>query len=120
TPEEARAFLEVVHGDRLEALYTVALALGLRRGEALGLQWGDLNFERGTLAVRASLQRAGGKLQLMDTKTEQSRRTVRLPKMVTAALRTHRERQMFEARAAGTRWQETGYVFTSSLGTPID
>ncbi|HCG01812.1 MAG TPA: hypothetical protein DEV93_14875 [Chloroflexi bacterium] len=50
TPEEARRLLDAARGDRLEALYSVALALGLRQGEALGLMWSDL--EVGTLRVR--------------------------------------------------------------------
>jgi hypothetical protein len=59
-PEEARRFLEVIRGDRLEALYTVALAVGLRQGEALGLRWQDVDLRAGTLAVRNSLQRVDG------------------------------------------------------------
>ncbi|MDP9250262.1 MAG: site-specific integrase, partial [Chloroflexota bacterium] len=47
-PDEARAFLAAVRGDRLEALYTVAIALGLRQGEALGLRWADVDMESGT------------------------------------------------------------------------
>jgi integrase len=62
TPDQARDFLQAVRGDRLEALYSVALALGLRRGEALGLQWEDVDLDKGTLTVRLALQRVGGKL----------------------------------------------------------
>jgi integrase len=47
TPAEARAFLQAVKGERWEALYTAALACGLRRGEALGLQWGTWISTRG-------------------------------------------------------------------------
>ena len=63
-PEEARRFLEVIRGDRLEALYTVALAVGLRQGEALGLRWQDIDLRAGTLAVRNSLQRIDGVFRL--------------------------------------------------------
>jgi integrase len=52
TPEQARAFLQAIQGDRLEALFTVALSLGLRRGEALGLCWSDIDFQTRTLRVR--------------------------------------------------------------------
>ena len=55
-PEQARHFLDSVRGDRLEVLYTVALALGLRQGEALGLRWQDVELEQGTLRVRHDLQ----------------------------------------------------------------
>ena len=53
TPQEARCFLDAVQGDRLEALYTVAVALGLRQGEALGLRWEDVDLDRGELRVGA-------------------------------------------------------------------
>ena len=51
TPSEARRFLEFVRGNRLEALFTVAVSLGLRQGEALGLRWTDVDFEAGTLRI---------------------------------------------------------------------
>src|SRR5947199_374007 len=51
TPDEARQFLAAVRGHRLEALFSVALALGLRQGEALGLRWADIDFEANTLRV---------------------------------------------------------------------
>jgi integrase len=57
TPEEARRFLDSIRGHRLEALFTVAVLLGLRQGEALGLRWRDIDVEEGTLRVRYALQR---------------------------------------------------------------
>ena len=57
-PHQARQLLHTVQGHRLEALFTVALAIGLRPGEALGLQWQDVDLEAGTLSVRKALQRA--------------------------------------------------------------
>ena len=49
TPEQARAFLKAIQGNRLEAMFTVALSFGLRRGEALGLRWSDVDLEARTL-----------------------------------------------------------------------
>jgi integrase len=60
SPEQARAFLAATAGHRLEALFSVALALGLRQGEALGLTWEDVDLEAGVLHVRHTLQRVGG------------------------------------------------------------
>lgn len=57
TPDEARRFLESIQTDRLEALFTVAVSLGLRQGEALALRWQDVNLETGKLRVRFGLQR---------------------------------------------------------------
>ena len=59
--DDAKKFLATVRGTRLEAFYTVALVLGLRRGEVLGLAWEDVDFEAGKLQVNQSLQRAGQK-----------------------------------------------------------
>jgi integrase len=120
TPEQVRAFVEVARGDRLEALYTVALALGLRQGEALGLRWDDVDLEAETLRVRFQLQRIGGTLQLVEPKTERSRRTLVLPDIAVTALRSHRARQLEERLLAGSRWREDGFVFTSTIGTPLD
>ena len=120
TPEQARRFLEAIRGERLEALYSVALALGLRQGEALALHWSDVNLDAGTLRVRHALQRVDGKLSLVQPKTEQSRRTIDLPPPTVAALRAHWERQMEERQVAGTRWKEHGLVFTTKIGTPLE
>lgn len=57
SPDEARKFLKVIQGDRLEALYVTAVSLGLRQGEALALRWRDVDLEAGTLRVRYALQR---------------------------------------------------------------
>lgn len=120
TPEQARQFLTVVQGDRLEALYSVAVALGLRQGEALGLQWDDIDFTSSTLRVRRALQRIDGKLQLVEPKTERSRRTVDIPSPTLAGLIAHRDRQAFERAFADDAWQEWGLVFTTAKGTPLD
>ena len=60
TPDAARHVLLAVKGDRLEALYTVALALGLRQSETLGLRWSDINVDAGTFSVQRTLQRVNG------------------------------------------------------------
>jgi integrase len=119
-PDEARTFLATVRGDRLEALYSVALSLGLRQGEALGLLWENVDLEKGILKVRTALQRVDGKQQLVEPKTAKSRRTIFMPGMTVTALRAHRMRQLEERLAAGTRWTDSGLVFTSTIGTPLD
>jgi integrase len=79
TSEQARAILAAVCGDRLESLYTVALALGLRQEEALGLHWEDIDLEVVTLTVTGALQRVKGTLQRGEPKTARSWRTLPLP-----------------------------------------
>lgn len=107
-------------GDRLSALYSVGMAIGLRLGEALGLRWTDIDLRRGLLKVEHALQRIKGKLQLVEPKTEKSRRTIRLPQVAVSALWGHQARQLEERTLAGTRWTDSGFVFTTTIGTPLD
>jgi integrase len=182
-PEQAKALLTVARGHSLEAFITVALGCGLRLGEALGLQWSDVDLEQGTLHVRRALQRFGGdaaarrslvrertrlraalkalganqkdlqgrrspesaplaeerarlsarltanrkalsevktSVQVTEPKSARSRRAIALPTVVIAALKSHRVRQLEARLVAGGRWQETGFVFTSSIGTALE
>lgn len=118
TPDAARRILEVVRGDRLEALYVLALATGLRMGELLGLTWRDVDREAGTLAVRHALVRHHGRYVLDEPKTRRSVRTITLPAFAVAALDEHRRRQLEERLAAGAP-TEDGLVFVSPAGRPI-
>jgi integrase len=118
-PEEARQLLNVLRGNRLEALYSGAL--GLRQGEALGLTWSDIDLDAGILRVRRAGQRIPHQgTQLVETKTAGSRRTLVLPPIVISALRAHRARQALERLAAGPDWVDLNLVFPSRLGTLAD
>ncbi len=120
TVDEARRLVGLIKGDRFEALWLCALTLGLRKGELLGLRWSDVDFEAGLLAVRQSLQRVNGRLVLLEPKTPLSRRTVPVPAATMAALRSRRAEQNCERLAAGAAGVESGLVFTTRLGQPID
>lgn len=127
TPEQARQLLASVEGDRMEAAFAVALALGLRRAELLGLAWSDLTLDTTPprLTVRRNLTRLKGKgLILHDTKTAKSRRTVHLPSPVVAVLKAHRARQAEERLLTGSAWPErplgVDLVFRTPVGTPMD
>ena len=86
TREQAQLFIEAVREDRLGALYTVALSLGLRQGEALGLRWADVDLDSRTLTVGAALQRVPGRgLVLVEPKTKTSQRKIPLPPVCAAA-----------------------------------
>lgn len=113
---QAQQLLATVKGDRLEALYRIALGLGPRKGEILGLRWEDIDFSSATLRIAGSVQRQNRRLERSATKTEASVRTIALPPSLVAALTRHRACQEAERRAA-TDWQEHGMVFTSQLGT---
>lgn len=118
TTEQAAQLLDAARGDRLEALYLTALMLGLRPGEVTGLRWADLSGTR--LNIEASLKNERGKLQLGPTKTPRSRRSLRVPPPVASALKAHLRRQKTERLAAGPEWIDTGLIFTTPFGTPID
>lgn len=118
--EQARKLLVAARADRLHALYVLALYLGLRRGELLGLRWVDVDLDRAVLHVRRSLQRVGGELRLVPPKSRRSKRTVPLPGVCVEALRDHRDAQDRERVAAGEDWRDSGQVFTTSIGTPIE
>lgn len=120
TVAEARHFLVVVADDRLEALFVLALVMGLRRGEVLGLTWNDVDLDARTLHVRRSVQRVGGRLRLVEPKTHSSRRPVPMPATAVDVLTRHRERQAKERVAAGEVWQDNGLVFASTVGTLLE
>jgi integrase len=120
TSAEAKLLLKTARHDRLYALYAVALALGLRRGEALGLRWEDVDLVDGFLFVRQTLQRLGGKLVFGPVKSDESERIIALPDACLTALRGHRDTQRAERRTAGRDWKESSLVFTTSIGTAIE
>lgn len=120
TPDQTRMLLNTLRGHRNEVLYALMLSTGLRRGEALGLQWRDFNEETGTLLVQRSLIREDGILVTKDTKTHKSRRAVNLPEPLIAQLKSHRAHQNALKLSLGKAWTNSGHIFTSSLGTPID
>jgi integrase len=113
TVEQAGAFLKVADTHRLGALFSVALACGLRLGEATGLLWDDVNVESGEVQVRQQLQVVNKRLVLQDLKTEKSRRALILPDVCIKGLREHRKRQLEERLREGARWVDSGLVFTT-------
>jgi integrase len=120
TPEQARQFLAAMGDHPLEPLFTPALTVGLRQGELLGLRWSDVDLDAGRLVVRQQLQRVDGRLQLVEPKSESSRRTLALPVVAVGAIRRQRGLQGRQRLLAGDRWQDGGFVFTTSKGTPLD
>ncbi len=121
TTAEARRFLDATSSHRLHALFELALHTGLRKGELLGLRWEDLDLDDGTAAIRRTLQRLTGHgLTPLPVKTRTSERRIALPARCAQSLKLHRDRQEAERLAAGDNWSETGYVFTTATGNPIE
>jgi integrase len=119
TAEQVRVLFEAAKGDRLEALYVLAVTTGLRQGELLGLKWDDIDLEVGTLQVRRALTAAKGGPVLSAPKTKGSRRTVRLTQTAMEALRSHLGRQLEEIDRVGDTRREDGLIFTSESGSPL-
>jgi integrase len=107
TQEQMRTLLDAASGDRLEALYVLAITTGMRQGELLGLQWKDIDLEAGTLTVNRSVYDG----EINPPKTEAGNRTIRLSKLAVAALRKHR------VKSAKLRISE--WVFPNSKGESI-
>ncbi len=120
--DEARTFLESARADDdpLYAAYVLVLVLGLRRGEALGLSWDDLDLERREVSITRQLQRSRGELLHRETKTPGSAAILPLPDICLAALQLRADRQAANRARAGDIWQDTGLVFTTTLGTPYE
>jgi integrase len=118
TAEQVKMLLDASSGDRLEALYVLAVHTGLRQRELLGLKWDDIDLEAGTLQVRRALTTAKGGPRLAAPKTKGSRRRVSLTGVATDALKAHLKRQLEQIDRAGSLWQEHGLVFASETGAP--
>ncbi len=141
TLDEMATLLAAARGTRNAVRWTLALALGLRRGEALGLKWEDIDLDSGTLAVRRQLQRVpwehgcqdpaacsssaacpqrfGGGLRTSEPKSDAGRRTIAMPESLTAELRAHRRTQASQ-RLAAPLWADQDWVLTNQIGQPVD
>ena len=117
TLDQAVALLGVVGArseHRLAAYVVLSLLTGVRTEEARALHWAEVDLEAGTVAVYRSVRAKG------DTKTRRSRRVLKMPKQVVAALKVHRKRQAAERLQAGKAWQDHDLVFCRADGTQLD
>jgi integrase len=94
--------------------------MGFRKGEVLGLRWKDIDFDAEELTIELQIQRVKRQLLHRDVKTAGSRETLPMPDICIAALRRERERQVNNQKLADDAWRDTGLIFTTALGTPID
>jgi integrase len=122
TVDEARQFLESARHDDdvLYAAYVLVLVLGLRKGELLGLTWDLIDLDRTELYISEQVQRVSGQLVRRRTKTEASEAPLPLPDLCVAALRLRKRQQDADRERAGDAWIDTGLVFTTRHGTPIE
>ncbi len=117
--DETLDFLAASRKDPLYGAFVLAIAMGLRRGEIVGLRWSDVDLDNRVLYVRHQVQRRRGVLYDDDPKSRR-RRAVPLPALCIAPLRWHRLRQADAHAKAGERWQESDYVFATRTGRPVE
>ena len=125
TPNQIDAFLGATHGHPMEALFKLAIATGMRRGELMALKWQDIDFAGEFLQVRRVLTRIPTKLfgqgyKEAEPKTEKSRRSIVVADFALEALERHYEQQQKAKMKAGRTWQDHDYVFCTSIGTHLN
>ncbi|WP_158680054.1 site-specific integrase [Deinococcus sp. NW-56] len=116
TPEQAARFLGAARGHRLHPLFAFALHTGMRRGELLALQWGDVDLDAQELTVRHNLvKNSAGQDVVGEPKTEAGRRRVALAEDIVALLRAHHRREHRGRRAP----RPADFVFTAASGNHV-
>jgi len=119
-PSQLAAFLQVAESERLGPLFTIAAFTGLRRGELLGLQWPDIDLERGELVVRRQRTYAGSHAVEGEAKTAAGQnRRLGLGPVAIAAFRSWRQTQDAERELWANQWRGDLWVFTREDGAPL-
>ena len=120
TPEQVARLLHGARDLRYAKVLRLILGTGLRRGEALALRWQDVRLDRCELSIKGSLTRRGSELVVSDAKTQRSRRVVSLSPAMVRLITEHRAEQVAERLRAGNLWEDTGFVFATEFGCPVD
>jgi integrase len=118
--DDVAAVLTAADASRYHPALVLIASTGLRKGEALALRWDRVDLDAGTLKVGATIARVNHALTITEPKTARSRRTVPLSPAVVAMLRKHRATQKADRLRAGNQWRDSGLVFTTELGGPVD
>ncbi|MFB7195443.1 tyrosine-type recombinase/integrase [Streptomyces sp. NPDC056240] len=118
--DETLDFLTAARKDPLYAAFMLAIALGFRRGEIVGLRWQDVDLDKRVIRVRKQRQRVGGEVYDDDPKGRRRKQALPIPAICVAPLRWQRLRQAALRERAGDRWAESDYVFTTRTGRPIE
>ena len=118
--EETHNLIRAAEGHRLEALLILSISIGLRQGEALALQWAQVDLERGEVAITHTLKpRKGGGQYRKEPKTTNAVRRVLLPSQAIEALKRHRVAQAAEELASPVWRNDLDLVFTDTIGQPV-
>jgi integrase len=117
---EVAAVLQAAQASRYHAALALIASTGLRKGEALALRWEHVDLDAGRIRVTATLGRIGKRLVVSEPKSARARREIPLAPAVVTLMRKHRAQQNGEKLRMGDKWTDTGLVFTTGLGTPVD
>jgi len=120
TKEQLKAFLAAVADERLSALWHTIAMTGMRRGEAIGLRWSDVDLENARLAVRRALIPINREVVVSEPKTAKGRRVIALDPGTVEVLKAQAARQLDEQNDWDEAWVETGLVFTVENGAALD
>jgi len=120
TKEQVKAFLEAMKDERLSPLWHTIAMTGMRRGEAIGLRWSDVDLEGGRLAVRRALIPSGRDVIVSEPKTVKGRRVIAIDPGTVEVLKAQAARQLDEQKEWDEAWIETGLVFTLENGAALD
>ena len=120
TPDQVADLLAAAATSRYRSLFEFLVMTGLRRGEALGLRWDDVDLEARIMRVQGTLARLDGTLQVTAPKSARSRRSIPLSSPAVTVLRDVRKRTDRERQLACQLWQDTGFVFVTDIGEPCD
>jgi len=118
--EQLKAFLGAVAGERLSPLWHTIAMTGMRRGEAIGLRWSDVDLENARLAVRRALIPTSREVVVSEPKTAKGRRVIALDPGTVEVLKAQAARQLDEQNDWDEAWVETGLVFTLENGKALD
>jgi integrase len=120
TKEQLKTFLGAVADDRLSPLWHTIAMTGMRRGEAIGLRWSDVDLEGWRLAVRRALIPINREVVVSEPKTAKGRRVIALDPGTVEVLKAQAARQLEEQTEFDEAWMETGLVFTAENGAALD
>jgi integrase len=117
--DELHRLLEATAGDPLHPAFLLLATTGMRRGEALGLRWSDVDLDRGRASIRQTVIAVDHKVQFGSPKTGKSRRAVELDARSVAVLRSHRQRHLELRMSLGAGWDQSALVFSKPTGEPL-
>ena len=121
TAIQAKTFLHAANDHPWKTLWYFIALTGCRRGEALGLQWGDINWDSGTVTIQRTLAGKAARRKIHEPKTARGRRSIAASRYLLQALREHQHQRTLMKIAAGSRWSETNpWVFTTRTGKALD